>query len=142
MQVDKELLPAIQAIVIDAEDKLSKLVGTPVRMKMELLPDEINEAFLQELVCNAFDVTWNDIIGRSREQTIADARHVYWWLSVKYLEKKPYELKRETKRKDHSTIVHGRDRIQGLVDHGTDRLCKTITKIEAEISNVIHHSTT
>ncbi|MFL5811345.1 MAG: helix-turn-helix domain-containing protein [Flavisolibacter sp.] len=140
--IDQQLLPAINDIIIDAENKLSKLVGTPVIMKMHLKNTELNEALLQELVCSAFNVTWRDITGNSRQQDIADARHVYWWLSIKMLGKRPSTLARECGKKDHTTVLHGRDRIEDLMDHGRDNLCKTIKNIEGEILNAVQHTTT
>jgi chromosomal replication initiation ATPase DnaA len=139
--IDQDLLPVIEKIRKKAEDDISQLVGTPVTMKMHLTDSELNEAFLQELVCEEFNVTWFDIISHSREMDIKDARHVYWWLSIKYLEKTVSSLKRETKMEDHASVIYGRDRIQEIMDTKRHKLYSKIEKIEKEIISVIHDST-
>lgn len=135
MKVSTQLLPAINHIISKAEDDLRRLIGTPLMLRMELMPSGVNEVFIQSLVCESFNVSWNQIIGTSRETNIKNARFVYVWLSIMWLHKTLESIGAELNR-DHSTIINARDRMKGWLTTGDTLITSKINSIEAKLRTI------
>jgi chromosomal replication initiation ATPase DnaA len=133
MQVDIELLPAITAIISNTEKQLARIIGTPVKLKMRLLNDEINETFLQTLVCEEFDVKWPDLLSPSRKAELVAARQVYWWLCRKYTGATVTKLGSDF-GKDHTTVLYALQRVNDLIDTKDDTVLPKLKEIEKSIN--------
>jgi chromosomal replication initiator protein len=133
MIVDKDLLPGINAIVENAESQLASLIGVKVRVRVDLTPDVLTKLTIQKCVCLSFGVNWLDIVGSSRQEEIKDARHVYYYLCIAWLKSTLVELGRETGMRNHTTVMHGRNRIAGLVQLGLCNIYRKVTAIESQL---------
>jgi chromosomal replication initiation ATPase DnaA len=109
MQVDVELLPAINHIIFNTEQLLKRVIGTDVRLKIRILNDEVNEAFLQTLVCEEFNVTWAELISKSRKQEPGGCKAV---CIGGFAGNIPATLKKLAAilKRDHTTVLHGTKR--------------------------------
>jgi chromosomal replication initiator protein len=134
MQVDVELLPAINHIIFNTEQLLKRVIGTDVRLKIRILNDEVNEAFLQTLVCEEFNVTWAELISKSRKQELVDARQVYWWLCRKYTSATLKKLADDFKKLDHTTVINGINKINAMIDSKDNTILPKIKEIERNIN--------
>jgi chromosomal replication initiation ATPase DnaA len=133
MQVDDVVvMPAINRIIEDATSKIESLLGRRARVKLHIRDQGVTEEEIQQAVCDAFDVRWRDIISRSRKEGMKDARHVYWFLMIKYLGATTVYLANQCGR-DHSTIIHARDRIRVMIQENSSPVTNNlIKKIESE----------
>lgn len=132
MQVDAQLLPAINQIISATEIQLRKLIGINISLRLELHNTEINEAYIQTLVCSYFGVAWKDITGTSRECTIKNARFVYCWLCIQWLRKSLTSIGKDVNR-DHTSIIHARDTIKDLLQAKDEVITKAIAYIETKM---------
>lgn len=132
MQVDAQLLPAINEIISNTELKLRSLLGFHVNLRIELNNGEINEAYIQNMVCSYFGVSWKDIKSPKRETDIKNARFVYIWLSIQWLRKTLVAIGKDLNR-DHTTILHARDAVKDLLDVEDAIYHKAIATIEIKL---------
>lgn len=136
MHVDLQLLPAINKIVSGCEVHLSKLIGIPVKLKLQVTPAELNETTIQTLVCDEFNVNWHQVISTTRKAEAATARHVYWWLCWKWLGKNYSQIAKDFDR-DHTSILHGKKKIDKLISVKDIFMTAKIKKIEKVIEDNI-----
>jgi chromosomal replication initiation ATPase DnaA len=135
MQVESELLPAIFHIVGKCEDDLSQLIGSKVKIKFIYRESEINDVMLQERICSAFGVSWNDINGPSRKTNIKNARHSYWWISMELFGRSMNSLGKECGDRDHTTVISAKKRMKKIMDVGTSPLAELVTGIANELKS-------
>jgi chromosomal replication initiation ATPase DnaA len=133
MQVDVELLPAINHIISSTESQLERIIGIPVRLRMRLLNDEINETFIQSLVCEQFEVSWPELLSESRKAHLVAARGVYWWLCRKYTGATLTKLASEFHR-DHTTVLHATQKVNDLIDSKDNVILPKLKAIEININ--------
>jgi hypothetical protein len=129
------LLPAINHIISQASQQIHGLVGFPVDLRIIVKSDEVNEHFLQSIICDYFRVEWYTIQSKSRKKTIVTARQMYCYLCKLYLsQKKSFrEIGNEVGGKDHSTVMHS---IQIIKDH-LDTADPLITDAVKALINVV-----
>lgn len=132
MELDIQLLPAINRIISICEHQLRELVGVPVKVRIDVATKELNAVVLQGLVCDAFGVTWYQMISKSREAPIVTARHVYWWLSIQWLGRSLVSLAKEMDR-DHTTVISARNKVQELLEVGDPLITTRIESIEQKL---------
>jgi chromosomal replication initiation ATPase DnaA len=68
------------------------------------------------LVCEEFDVTWEDIISKKRQRNIVRARQFYCYFSRVYLKKMHKVIYTEVNYKDHSDVIHCINTIDDLLE--------------------------
>lgn len=132
MKVDIELLPVINKVVSDCEERLSLMVGSRVKLEMAHVSNDINEFKIQTLVCNEFNVSWPELIAHSRVSHLVDARHAYWWLSYVWLKSNYSQIGRDFD-KDHTSVMHGVRRIKNLIET-KDPIAQKIRNIERKMT--------
>lgn len=115
--IDITTLPAISKIVSDAEDMLTNLCGTRVTVVIKMpRREELSMITIQEQVCNAFGVTWSQIVGKSRKGIIPKARFAYCYLCREYL-KMPLQAIGDTiGGRDHTTVMHALSTVKDYID--------------------------
>ena len=84
--------------------------------------DYISEQFKRESakvaidkVCGRFDVTRTDLIGRSREARIAEARNILFYILHKVYKLTSTDTGRFFRR-NHATVLSGANRIAGFIE--------------------------
>ncbi|MCR5702479.1 MAG: chromosomal replication initiator protein DnaA [Lachnospiraceae bacterium] len=114
--------------VSKAEDILKDIIST--NSIKEITPD-----LLIKVVSDHTNIPYDDIISSKRSKEIATARQIVMYLCRKYLDRYSLDqIGNAIGGKDHSTVIHGIERITGLIE--TDSNMKiTIDEIENKISN-------
>jgi chromosomal replication initiation ATPase DnaA len=90
-----------------------KEVESPPSIPREVTPQEVMHA-----VANYYGIGISDITGYSRRFNVLRARQVAMYLSCKNTKTSTAQLGRIFNR-DHSTIIHGRDLIDGFIKSGS-----------------------
>ncbi len=131
--MDKELMPVVYKIVSDAELSLSKLIGVDVKLRMELNNtgaslQEAQMVYLQNLICDEYNVSWAEMLAPGRKTQFVDARGAYCYLVRKYFN---YSLSKigDILGKDHTTVIHYINRVSGYI-HVGDNAAIRIKRIE------------
>lgn len=128
----RELQGAITKVIA-----LSKLRHKDITMDLakQALADMINPDkkreitidFIIETVADHFSITPNDIVSSKRNNSIAHPRQICMYLSAELTNNSLQEIASHLNRKDHSTIIHGRDSIKKqLEENENSALAKDI----------------
>lgn len=115
--VDLVSLPAINKIIADAEEMLTGLCGMKVTVFIKIpQKDELNVLAIQQQICEAFEVSWSQIAGRSRKGIIPKARFAYCWICKQYLGMNLKEIGDTIGGRDHTTVIHALSTVKDLLD--------------------------
>ena len=118
--MDVSALPAVNQIITEAEEKLSAICGSKVRVIIKV-PDsgEIDLLAIQRHVCEAFDVSWSDVEGPSRKKSDnrVYARFAYCYLCKQFLSNLSLKAIGETiGGRDHTTVLHALAAVKDYLD--------------------------
>jgi chromosomal replication initiation ATPase DnaA len=106
--ISVQLLPGVNHIISQASQQIKELVGFPVDLRLIIKTDDVNEHFLQSIICDYFNIPWCTIQGKIRKREIVTARQMYCYLCKIYLHtKKPLrEIGEEIGGRDHTTVIN------------------------------------
>lgn len=117
----RELQGAITKVIA-----LSKLQHKEITMELakQALADmispnkkrEITIDYIIETVADHFSITTNDLVSSKRTNNIVHPRQICMYLSCELTNNSLQEIATHLKRKDHSTIIHGRDNIKNMLE--------------------------
>lgn len=117
----RELQGAITKVIA-----LSKLQHKEITMELakKALADMINPNkkreitidYIIETVADHFSITTNDLVSSKRTSNIAYPRQICMYLSCELTNNSLQEIAGHLKRKDHSTVIHGRDNIKNMLE--------------------------
>lgn len=104
--------------------EIANILGTDENSKR----DKTKPRDLVKLVCKEFRVTSKDVFGRSRKSDIAFARQVAMYLLREDFGFKLEEVADILERKDHTTVMHGVDKIKSkmAIDRGFEEQIQAI----------------
>jgi len=71
---------------------------------------------IRRAVCAVYSVGKHAFCSRSRDRKVCDARQVFYWISRRYTGRTTTQIADAAGGRDHSTIVHGADRVEQLFD--------------------------
>jgi len=120
----RELEGAINRVISTQEilgkqipiDEVAKLLHLDIESKRKRIsPDKIMQS-----VCKIFDVTPSEIKSKRRTAYIAKTRQVIMYLLRKDLEYPLEKIAQFVNRKDHTTVLHAYDKIEGLLEEDTN----------------------
>ncbi len=93
-------------------DEAANILGLdPQSKRIKIKPKE-----LISIISKEFDVPKNQILGQTRKAEIALARQVAMFIMREDFGYKLEEIAEMLKRKDHTTIMHGIDKIKGMLE--------------------------
>ncbi len=142
--ISKHIVSNIRELegALNKVDAYAKLVGVEINMDIaerslrDLIDkdgkQEITVPFIQEVVANYYSITAEDITSKKRTATIAYPRQIAMYLSRKMLELSTPKIGELFGGRDHSTIIHGCDKIAKDLEANT-KLQKEIADIENRI---------
>lgn len=112
-------MPALKQIIAGAEQKILADFGVELTLtpslKNEVSLIEARHSFLQQEVCNVFNVTWEQILSKSRKNEIVTARHIYIYLCFVMLNFNKTKIARILD-KDHTTAINSINVINDFID--------------------------
>ncbi len=142
--ISKHIVSNIRELegALNKVDAYAKLVGVEINMDIaerslrDLIDkdgkQEITVPFIQEVVANYYGITADDITSKKRTATIAYPRQIAMYLSRKMLELSTPKIGELFGGRDHSTIIHGCEKIAKDLESST-KLQKEIADIENRI---------
>ena len=92
-----------------------KGVGTRVKNKRK----KLTIADIQQAVCNKYNVKLADLKGKSRKKEIVNPRQIAMYISRELLDDSLVTIANAFDR-DHTTVIHGIDKITDLMDEDED----------------------
>lgn len=131
--IPTDFMQAIVQEVEKTEKRLQAITGFPVKVRLELRPEEINETVLQTLVCDVFDVTWSQVMSKSRDRQITFARHAYCYFSKLLFKKSLKTIGKEIGDRDHTTVLHSIQNVKDMVETKHDLFVYSYEKIHKKV---------
>ncbi|MBI2039699.1 chromosomal replication initiator protein DnaA [Candidatus Microgenomates bacterium] len=93
---------------------ISQHLKIPTRQGLKIEPKQVLEA-----VCDYFNLTQKDLIGAKRQKELVFPRHMAMFILSEHLNITVEKIGQILGKRDHTTVMHGRDKIKNLVS--TDR---------------------
>lgn len=141
----------LQSNVRELEGALNKIIAhhqlrnTPINMEGTKLlissfnanpgKKALNPKFVIDTVTNYYDLTLEDIVGKSREQKLAFPRQIIMFLLREELKVSFPSIGKEIGGRDHTTAMHACDKIKKEIDKN-DKTKKDIELIKQRLYNV------
>lgn len=138
----------LQSNVRELEGALSKIIAhhqlrnTPITLdvaKTQLSSftsnhgkKSLNSKLLVETVTNYYDLTLEEIIGKSREQKLAFPRQIIMFLLREELKESYPAIGKEIGGRDHTTAMHAYDKIKKEIEHD-EKLRKDVELIKQRL---------
>ena len=109
------------------EDAEEIFANQKEEIKNELTPDKVIS-----VVCDYFDITKDDIVGKKKSKEIVEPRMIAIYLISELLSLPLVNIGKIFGGRDHTTIMHSRDKI--TTDIKTNRKTQTLVN---EIKNIL-----
>lgn len=89
----------------------------PFFSAVQLLKIE-GEAFIKVMgvVCIELELNPSDLIGKTRDRTVMEGRHLVFYLLTKHTQLTLKSIGRSMGGRDHTTVIHGRHSIMDRID--------------------------
>jgi len=89
------------------------------------------------IVCRNCEVSKEDVIRGPRKSSIIIARHLYCWFAMNLSGKTSIEIGNSINR-DHSTVLHARDKVQNMIDTNDELYMPYYTPISEQVNKIIN----
>lgn len=86
-------------------------------------------SILLQIVSEHTGFSLKELKSPSKESEVSDARHIFCWLAWKYTTYVFRKISSEINRKDHSSAINAKDKIEDLLSYESSIL-HTVSKIE------------
>lgn len=139
-KLDTSIIPVINKIITDAEATLLELTGYDVELTIKLKSpgtltrDEASLIMLQKLVCETFNVSWNEVLSKRRNANIVDARHTYLYILITSFGYINFHAAQHL-GVDHTTVTHAVKKMKQYIGVG-DRVAEKVTFIKSKLFNL------
>ena len=147
-EVTKFIAKNVISNIRDLEGALNKIIAyakltqNPITIELaqNALKDIINNSekqditvvYIQEVVSKHYNVSVEDILSKKRNHSITVPRHVSMYLTRKLLDLSLPKIGKEFGGRDHSTVIHGCDKISEDIEKDPS-LKETLILLEKEI---------
>jgi Bacterial dnaA protein helix-turn-helix len=102
----------------------------------DILPVQIPRKSMLFLIKRAaaflFSISETELESRRRHSSVVEARHIAWWVAREMTQCSLPEIGRAFKR-DHTTIMHGIEKVMRLSESGDERTCELIGKLRKAV---------
>ena len=102
--------------------KQKNLPPTPDNISLHLMRQPyttkaVNPKQILSVICDYFDLSIKDLIGPRRQKGLVLPRHIAMYLLSEEANLTVEKIGQLLGRRDHTTVMHGRDRIKKLISH-------------------------
>ncbi len=88
--------------------------------------------FIQQVVCDHFEINYDDIVGKTRKREIVQARQLAMYFAKKYTENSLKGIGNAFGGRDHSTVIHACQTVQNLTE--TDKeFQQNVAEVERQL---------
>lgn len=109
-------------------ENISMHLKLPLKQSLKLDPKTV-----LEIVCDYFNLNQRDLTGAKRQKELVLPRHITMFLLSEELKMTVEKIGQILGKRDHTTVMHGRDKIKGLINTDTE-VQKYITEIKNRLS--------
>lgn len=121
-----------------AIDELSSSEGGNLKLADVSMPAEKYPRLsdIIDAVCQVYRISKPEFMSQRRVIKICEARQVYYWIARKYTTHSFPQIGRRCGDKDHSTVMHGAQKIEAALDQYESRIVQVLEllKFESEVA--------
>lgn len=81
---------------------------------------ELSIEDIQKMVCQFYNIAYNDLLTTSRKQRIVEARQITMYLAKNYTNSTLKAIGNHFSGKDHTTVIHSCQKVESLLDVDAD----------------------
>lgn len=125
----------ITSIIIKASDNPDVLTSEGIKKTISELfksTEAVSIGSIIRKVCEAYDVTVEDVRGKSRTKTISEARQVVMWMARQLTDESYETIGTELGGRDHSTVYYSIGKVEERLTEDKSYLCK-LDRLKKEI---------
>lgn len=139
-EVDK--IPGLKQILDNCQKEVEQLTGYPVSVFYRLKFHHLTTSELIRIICDVCEVTWPQIVSDSRRIHIVIARQLFCWFALT-VQQKTLSRIGEILGRDHTTVIHSRNKVLAMKETGDELWMSAYTEIENRINSlvIVHKST-
>lgn len=108
-------IPGLKDILDDCEEKVSALIGKPVKIHFSMRILQVTTKELIEAICDVCEVPWERVLSGTRKADVVIARQFFCYFSVSY-QKKTLKSIATIINRDHTTVIHSNTHISDMID--------------------------
>lgn len=90
---------------------------------------------IMKAVCEATGVRMVDFLGQGRTVSFVRARHIYYWAAKTYTGKSFPYIGRSCGGRDHSTVIHGVNKVNSRMPEYADTIAKVMALLRVNASS-------
>lgn len=109
-------------------ENISMHLKVPLKQNLKLDPKAV-----LEIVCDYFNLNQKDLIGAKRQKELVLPRHITMFILSEHLNMTVEKIGQILGKRDHTTVMHGRDKIKGLMNTDIE-VQKFMTEIKSRLS--------
>lgn len=136
-EIDK--VPGLREILKKCQQDIEKLTNVEVTVFYRIKFHHLSTADLTRIICNVCEVTWQQVLSDSRKSHIVIARQLYCHLAITVQKKNLVAISRILNR-DHTTIMHARDKVITMIEMQDELYMVPLLEIERQIEDIIIQS--
>lgn len=129
--------PQVRELLATWQAQLRQLTGNDTLLLTAFNPPEQTVDFgrIAEVVCEATGIPLDWVRGKSRKRETVLTRHLIAYYACQYSDMTLKEIGQSLGGKDHTTVLHARERVLDLLETGDKIACTVVTKINQRICN-------
>lgn len=134
-EIDK--VPGLRQILDQCQKDIMELTGIPVTVSYKLKFHHLSTSSLIQIICEVCEVSWVNVMSKNRKISLVVARHLFIYFSLLYQKKTLTTIADFLQYKDHTTVIHARDKVQNMIDSHDDLYMPLIIEIKTRIDNLL-----
>lgn len=130
------MLVTLREALDECRAKIESLVGYKVALNYRPRTSELTNKDLQQIICEACGVTWQEVISPSRLAHFVIARHMFCYFSYT-VQRRPLTSIAAVLNRDHTSVIHGRNKVAEMLETKDTEYTSIFNEISQEISKLL-----
>ena len=131
-----EKIAGLKEILEKCRVDIEQLISVPVSVNYRIKFHHLPTSELIKIICDTCEVKWHEVQGESRKSHIIIARQLYCYFATQ-IQKKSLVTVGGMINRDHTTVIHNRDKIITMKANGDELYMIAFNEIERRIDELI-----
>lgn len=127
--IEKQL--RIKEVMDNTSKQLKEILGKPVTLIYKIKVNDISAEHIIQTVCKICNITWSEMIGKTKTNHVVVPRQLTAWLLALYCGYTREKIAQEFGKADHSVITHMIQRVNDMLDTNDELYTRPLKTIES-----------
>lgn len=128
-------IPGVVEELDRCQARVSELIGSPVAIRYELKVYNLTTSRLLKIIQEECGVSWRNVQEGGRKSDLVIARHLFCYFGW-FHAKLTLPVMADIIRRDHTTVIHGRDKVTKMIETSDDLYMPYINAVENRINEI------